>query len=121
MYNYSTSALFPLSVRHAPFYCAISPKCAHIRTATKSAFRNMERSTEYLRFFCKMKTQSIYDMLVKLADQAKVKHFSTHDLRRSFVSDLLDAGTDIATVAKMVSHASISTTQRYDRRGEQAR
>jgi hypothetical protein len=28
MYNNPASALFPLSVRHAPFYCAISPNCA---------------------------------------------------------------------------------------------
>jgi integrase len=65
--------------------------------------------------------QAIGDVLTKRAELAAIKPCTPHDLRRSFVSDLLDAGVDISTVANMAGHESIQTTRRYDRRGEQAK
>ena len=65
--------------------------------------------------------QAIRDMLARRAQAAGIANATPHDLRRSFVSDLLDAGIDIATVAGMAGHANIETTRRYDRRGEQAK
>ena len=39
-----------------------------------------------------------------------------HDARRFFVTQLIDAGTDIFTVARLVGHSSPTTTQLYDTR-----
>lgn len=67
-----------------------------------------------------MGAQSVFEALVRLAKRAGVNALSPHDLRRTYVSDLLDAGADIATVQRLAGHALVTTTARYDRRGDAA-
>ena len=66
-------------------------------------------------------SQAIYNILQQRADQAGVKAFTPHDLRRTFAGDLLDAGADIVTVQKLMGHSNVTTTAGYDRRDAKAK
>jgi integrase len=60
--------------------------------------------------------REVDELFVKRAAQAKVADVHLHDLQRTFISDLLDKGVDIATAAKLAVHANPQTALRYDRR-----
>ena len=67
-----------------------------------------------------MSAQALMNRLKLRSRQAQIAPCSPHDLRRTFVSELLDAGADISAVQRLAGHASPRTTARYDRRGNRA-
>lgn len=69
----------------------------------------------------RMSGQAVADVVSRVVRRAMVGFLTPHDLRRSFIGDLLDAGADIVTVQALAGHADPRTTSRYDRRGDRAK
>lgn len=65
--------------------------------------------------------QAVMTMLQRRAKQAGTDTFSPHDLRRTFVTNLLEAKVDVLTVSRLAGHSDPATTQKYDLRGEDAK
>ena len=61
---------------------------------------------------------AVRGILRRRCAEAGIDLANPHDLRRTMISRLLDAGLDIAAVARIAGHASVQTTARYDRRGD---
>jgi len=53
----------------------------------------------------------------RAAEAGLTSKLAPHDLRRWFVTALLEHGTDVFVVARAVGHSRVETTLRYDRRG----
>ena len=92
-----------------------------LRGATPGPLFNPIRKGGHLVPGATMTTQALADVLEKRQKQAAVKPLTWHDLRRSFAGDLLGNGVDVATVQKLMGHASPITTTAYDRRPVETR
>jgi len=84
-----------------PFFCAVLKTGRLVREGS-GGLRRLSGSAAWA--ICKERGQ-----------KAGIQAPAPHDLRRTWVGDLLEFA-DLATVQRMAGHASVSTTARYDRR-----
>jgi site-specific recombinase XerD len=60
-------------------------------------------------------------ILKSKAKKAGIEDVSPHDLWRTFITSLFEAGNDIMFVAARGGHVSLSTTRQYDIVGEKGK
>ncbi|HEA0261614.1 TPA: site-specific integrase [Salmonella enterica] len=63
-------------------------------------------------------TTGLTGILAELQQTAGIARFTPHDMRRTFITRLLEQSVDINTVRQLAGHSDISTTTRYDYRNE---
>ena len=84
--------------------------------ADSALFRRIQRSGKVASQ--PLTTTGLTGILADLQQTSGIARFTPHDMRRTFITRLLEQGVDINTVRQLAGHSDISTTTRYDCRGE---
>lgn len=61
----------------------------------------------------RLTTEGVRKFMDKYANGINGKHVTAHTMRKSAATNMVKAGVDIQTVADILNHSSVTTTQRY--------
>jgi integrase/recombinase XerD len=68
----------------------------------------------------RLSNAAINAIMKRIEKRMKLEKLTPHDFRRTYAGEVLDDGTDLSTLQKLLGHSQVTTTQRYDRRGRRA-
>ncbi|MGP2502772.1 site-specific integrase [Pantoea dispersa] len=91
-------------------------KDSGVKEAGDALFNRIQRNGRVVRHA--LTTTGLTGILAQLQQDAGIARFTPHDMRRTFITRLLEQGVDINTVRQLAGHSDISTTTRYDHREE---
>lgn len=69
----------------------------------------------------RMTDQSVLLVVKNRGEKAGLEALTAHELRQSFISNLLDQGASLSAVQHLAGHRSAQSTLRYDRTAERAK
>ena len=87
---------------------------ASANEASSTLFGRIQRSGKVISQ--PLTTTGLTGILAELQQASGIVRFTPHDMRRTFITRLLEQGVDINTVRQLAGHRDISTTTRYDYR-----
>ncbi|EBA2137339.1 site-specific integrase [Salmonella enterica] len=85
--------------------------------ADSALFRRIQRNGKVASQ--PLTTTGLTGILAELQQTSGIARFTPHDMRRTFITRLLEQSVDINTVRQLAGHSDISTTTRYDYRGDE--
>lgn len=94
-------------------------KASGVKEAGDALFNRIQRNGRVVRHA--LTTTGLTGILAQLQQDAGIARFTPHDIRRTFITRLLEQGVDINTVRQLAGHSDISTTTRYDCRIERVK
>ncbi|GAA4626800.1 tyrosine-type recombinase/integrase [Actinoallomurus vinaceus] len=65
-----------------------------------------------------MTGEAIGEILTRRCTEAGIARILAHDFRKTFISNFLAMGGDLVLAQRQAGHSDVSTTARYDRRGD---
>ncbi|EII4816978.1 tyrosine-type recombinase/integrase [Salmonella enterica] len=94
-------------------------KASGVKEAKDALFNRIQRNGRVASQ--PLTTTGLTGILEQLQHDAGIARFTPHDIRRTFITRLLEQDVDINTVRQLAGHSDISTTTRYDCRGDKVK